>query len=199
MGQRFTPRPLRMVASLFLSTPSAPEKYRPDIDGLRAIAVSSVIALPFPASCRAHSSASSFSFADFYARRARRIFPALAARACCDPGGGLVGPSAGRIRFARTTRHCGRRLRREFAAMARIQLFRHRRGAKAAAPPLVTRRGGTVLSGLAAACHSGVSARPTFDRTGDRDGARVLYLERLRGPSRSHRRLLLACDAVLGS
>ena len=90
-----------MVASLFLSTRSAPEKYRPDIDGLRAIAVSSVIAFhAFPGLLpggfvgvdiffvisgfliggliATGARSGTFSFADFYARRARRIFPALA-------------------------------------------------------------------------------------------------------------------------
>ena len=77
-----------------------PLRYRPEIDGLRAIAVLSVVAFhAFPAwvsggfvgvdvffvisgllitsiLIKQHP-ASRFSFADFYSRRARRILPAL--------------------------------------------------------------------------------------------------------------------------
>lgn len=80
-------------------------KYRPDIDGLRAIAVSSVVAFhAFPNSMKGgfigvdiffvisgylissiilkNLKSGTFSFTEFYARRAKRIFPALAIVLC---------------------------------------------------------------------------------------------------------------------
>lgn len=79
---------------------SSPVSYRPDVDGLRAIAVSSVLAFhAFPAALpggfvgvdiffvisgflitgiiQGGLAKGSFTFRDFYARRIRRIFPAL--------------------------------------------------------------------------------------------------------------------------
>jgi len=81
---------------------SNPTSYRPEIDGLRAIAVGSVVIFHFfPAALPGgfvgvdvffvisgylitgiilrHLAEGSFSFSDFYARRVRRIFPALIA------------------------------------------------------------------------------------------------------------------------
>ncbi len=83
------------------TAPLSHPKYRPDIDGLRAVAVLSVVAFhAFPEVLRGgfigvdvffvisgflistilyeNLERGSFSFAGFYARRARRIFPALA-------------------------------------------------------------------------------------------------------------------------
>lgn len=85
---------------------AAPAKYRPDIDGLRAIAVLMVVAFhAFPEHVRGGfigvdvffvisgylisgyifetSEAGRFSFAEFYRRRIRRIFPALALVLSC--------------------------------------------------------------------------------------------------------------------
>src|SRR5688572_18829914 len=80
---------------------SAHPAYRPDIDGLRAVAVLAVVAFhAYPSACRGgfvgvdvffvisgyliskiilgQLAEGRFRFADFYARRVRRIFPALA-------------------------------------------------------------------------------------------------------------------------
>src|SRR4051794_40501284 len=80
--------------------PMSRTTYRPDIDGLRGVAILAVLLYhAFPASIRggftgvdvffvisgylisnvivSNLDARSFSFADFYARRVRRIFPAL--------------------------------------------------------------------------------------------------------------------------
>ena len=90
-----------------MSHPPHPDHYRPDIDGLRAIAVSAVVihhAFPewFPGGFIGvdiffvisgylissiildNLARNRFSFADFYARRVKRIFPALfLVLACC--------------------------------------------------------------------------------------------------------------------
>ncbi len=89
-----------MLAAAMKSAGTNDLAYRPDIDGLRAVAVLAVIAfhagIPLFAGgyvgvdiffvisgflitsiiCR-HLERGSFSFQDFYARRAKRIFPAL--------------------------------------------------------------------------------------------------------------------------
>ena len=88
------------MSSLILP-PIKPSHYRPDIDGLRAIAIVSVVIFSYFSDstpwricwCRCFFVISgylistiifrslekeSFSFLDFYARRIRRIFPALA-------------------------------------------------------------------------------------------------------------------------
>jgi len=94
-----------------------PSAYRPDIDGLRAIAVLAVVAFhAFPefigggfvgvdiffvisgylitGNILTGIADGSFSFADFYARRARRIFPALilVLAVCLLVGWGLLSP-----------------------------------------------------------------------------------------------------------
>jgi peptidoglycan/LPS O-acetylase OafA/YrhL len=89
------------VAHLRLLVENGAVKYRPDVDGLRAVAVIAVVAFhAFPALARggfvgvdvffvisgylisgiilSALELERFSFADFYARRIRRIFPALA-------------------------------------------------------------------------------------------------------------------------
>ena len=83
--------------------------YRGDIDGLRALAVLSVVAFHFGVAAISGGfagvdiffvisgylissiilkdlHAGTFSFADFYARRIRRIFPALMRPAVCSAG-----------------------------------------------------------------------------------------------------------------
>ena len=100
-GRAIMHAPRASVATSAVRRPITPEiHYRPDVDGLRAVAVLSVIAFhAFPKSIAggfigvdvffvisgylisslilSGLKNGSFSFLDFYARRARRIFPAL--------------------------------------------------------------------------------------------------------------------------
>ena len=152
----------------------ADRRYRPDIDGLRALAVGVVLIFhAFPArlpggfvgvdvffvisgylisgiilDARAEGR---FSFANFYARRIRRIFPALGAvlAAVLIAGWFLLYADD----YARLGRHVAARrgVRVQLRVLAGSELFRRGRRPEAAAASVVARRRRTVLPGVAAA------------------------------------------------
>ena len=154
-----------------LSSPS--DRYRPDIDGLRAVAVMLVVLYhAFPQAMPGgfvgvdiffvisgflitgiiarELDQRRFSLLGFYNRRIRRIFPALIVVLCAVLVLGLLWmlPSAYAQLSADVFRQRG--VRRQYRAMAAIGLFRRRGRQKAAAASVVARHRGAVLSVLAA-------------------------------------------------
>ena len=131
-----------------------PPAYRTDIDGLRAIAVASVLAFhAFPGVLPGGFTGvdiffvisgylisgiilselrdGSFTFANFYARRIRRIFPALALVLAATLGFGWWSLSP--YDYDQLGAYVGRRggIRRQYSALERERLLRHRFGVEA--------------------------------------------------------------------
>jgi hypothetical protein len=146
--------------------------YRRDIDGLRAVAVAAVVLFhAFPrwlaggyvgvdvffvisgfliSSILFKSLATgSFTFSDFYARRARRIFPALGSMLV--PVGLLGWYVLTPDEFSTLGKHIasGGGLCQQYHTVARDRLLRYLRRHEAIAASLVTRRRGAVLHRLA--------------------------------------------------
>ena len=141
--------------------------YRPDIDGLRAVAVLSVVfchaGLSFPGGyvgvdvffvisgylitglILKDLDRGTFSLADFWVRRIRRILPALLAVTVGHRAGGLVPADPVRLRVARQVDRRPRPPRLERPVLARDRLL-HRDGrGETPAPHLVPRGRGAVL------------------------------------------------------
>ena len=205
--------------------------YRPDIDGLRAVAVAVVVVyhafpllLPggfvgvdvfFVISGYLISGIilgalgeGRFSFAHFYARRMRRIFPALAVVLAAVLIAGWFVLYADD--YQRLGRHvaAGAAFASNFVLWRESSYFDHRRRAEAAAAPVVPRHRGTVLPGVAAAAglcrtmaawrrSSAESAGPAGDDAVD--WHRVVPDRDLDGADRSHPGVLCAVDAILGA
>ncbi len=155
--------------------------YREDIDWLRAIAVLAVVAFHFEAPAvfggfvgvdiffvisgylitgiiQSEVKDGSFSFAQFYERRVRRLLPALYAMVALTAIPSfhylLDLRTAGILPLGRS----GRDLHLEFLLLVPDRLFRPRGGGEAAAAHLVARGRGAVLPG-AAALAVGAAAR----------------------------------------
>ena len=141
-----------------------------------------------------------FTFADFYWRRVRRIFPALVLVLAVSLALGWLVLLPDEYRQLGKHVAAGAGFVSNLALLARGRLLRRRRGAQAAAAPVVARRRGAVLPGLAAAA----VPRPQGRWSAARHDRGALAALSFAAQPLAHRRqpvggVLPAGDALLGA